>query len=245
MKFLVISLHDVSPLTQAVSGNILRELAAMGVDQTSLLIIPNHHHRAPIQENSGFQSWIAEEVRKGHEPILHGYFHQRESRPGQSLRAKVVTEIYTAGEGEFFDLSEAEARDRLERGLNELKFLSTEIRGFIAPAWLLGSEAERAVRALGFQYTTGIDALHLFPNRTSVRARSLVWSTRAAWRIWMSVGWNALLARRMMGHDLVRVGIHPSDFTQPVVWRQIKRLIGELKIDRECVSYQAFLAWRR
>jgi predicted deacetylase len=245
MKSLVVSIHDVSPLTQTVSANILRELAAIGVEQTSLLVIPNHHHRAPIRENHGFQMWLAEEVRKGHEPVLHGYFHQRENRSDQSILSKIVTEFYTAGEGEFFDLSETEARARLERGLTELEFLPKRICGFVAPAWLLDLEAEKAVRSLGFQYTTRIGALHLFQNRPSIHARSLVWSTRANWRIWMSLRWNALLAHQVKRHDLVRVGIHPPDYSHPDVWNQIKRLITELKSDRACVSYQTFIALKK
>jgi uncharacterized protein len=242
MKSLVVSLHDVSPLTQTVSANILRELAAIGVEQTSLLVVPNHHHRAPIRENRGFQMWLAEEIQMGHEPVLHGYFHQRENRSDRSLRVKLVTEFYTAGEGEFFDLSETEARERLKRGLTELEFLPKRICGFVAPAWLLGFEAEKAVRSLGFQYTTRIGGLDLFQNRASIRARSLVWSTRANWRIWMSLRWNALLAQRVKRQDLVRVGIHPSDYVHPGVWDQIKYLVTELRSDRACVSYQTYIA---
>jgi hypothetical protein len=48
MKSLVVSLHDVSPLTQTLCEEILAQLQQLGITQTSLLIIPNHHQRAPI-----------------------------------------------------------------------------------------------------------------------------------------------------------------------------------------------------
>src|SRR3981081_425154 len=151
---LVVSLADVSPLTQPVSTRILAELADLGIKRTSLLVVPNHHRRAPIRDDAGFQAWLSGLVSKGHEPVLHGYYHQRERGSGESIQSQAITRIYTAGEGEFFDLGESEAHDRLQKGLADLAFLDRKISGFIAPAWLLGQEADKAVRGLGFDYTT-------------------------------------------------------------------------------------------
>src|ERR1700751_52614 len=102
MKSLVVSLHDVSPLTQTQCEHILAQLQELGIQQTSLLVIPNHPRRAPITENASFRSWLARKVEAGHEPVLHGYFHQRPKRYTDSVRSKLTTELYTAGEGEFF-----------------------------------------------------------------------------------------------------------------------------------------------
>ncbi len=154
MKSLVVSLHDVSPLTQIWCKEILAQLRQLGIGKVSLLVIPNHHQRAPIAGNSGFQSWLTRMIEGGHEPVLHGYFHQRKKQNAESLRTKWTTEIYTAGEGEFFDLSTVEASMRAQRGLEDLAFLPRKVVGFIAPAWLLGANAELAIRKLGFLYTT-------------------------------------------------------------------------------------------
>lgn len=242
MKTLVVSLHDVSPLTQSASAQILAELTDFGIEETSLLVIPNHHHRASVRDDLGFQDWLTGEVNKGHEPVLHGYFHQREGRVGGSWRSKAVTEFYTAGEGEFFDLTEQEASIRLQNGLADLAFLPRKISGFIAPAWLLGHEAEKAVRAFGFSYTTRAGTVRAFRQVPDVRSRSLVWSTRASWRAWMSLRWNATLARLVNRASLVRMGIHPPDYAHQDVWRQIKLFLTRLKADRVCVSYENFIA---
>jgi predicted deacetylase len=127
MKSLVVSVHDVSPLTQELCEEILAQLRQLGIDQTSLLIIPNHHQRAPVSEDSAFRGWLARKVEAGHEPVLHGYFHQRQTRNADSLRAKLTTEFYTAGEGEFFDLSTEEASIRVMRGLEDLAFLPRKV----------------------------------------------------------------------------------------------------------------------
>ncbi|HEY0793022.1 MAG TPA: DUF2334 domain-containing protein, partial [Chthoniobacterales bacterium] len=175
---LVVSVHDVSPLTQPACSRMLAELAGAGVCATSLLVIPNHHGRAPVGAAPEFQAWLAQEVAKGHEPVLHGYFHLRSSRPGESWRNRWTTRVYTAGEGEFYDLSLAEAAARLHQGQSDLAFLPAALEGFIAPAWLLGMAAAQAVENGGFRYTTSVNEVRTFRPATRVGARSLVWSTR-------------------------------------------------------------------
>jgi predicted deacetylase len=238
MKSLVVSLHDVSPLTQALCENILAQLHDLGVRQTSLLVIPNHHRRAPITHDSSFRSWLTRKVDAGHEPVLHGYFHQRQRQGGDSLYSRLTTEIYTAGEGEFFDLSEEEASVRLQRGLEDLAFLPRKLSGFIAPAWLLGAGAEMAVHKLGFRYTTRLSGLRIFGRSAEVRSRSLVWSTRANWRAALSLAWNRGLAIATAQEPLIRIAIHPPDFRHPAVWSQIRHLVDGISRGRECVSYE-------
>ncbi len=241
MKSLIVSLHDVSPRTQTLCEEILAQLRQLGIDQTSLLIIPNHHRQAPISEDSAFRSWLARKIESGHEPVLHGYFHQRQKQNTDSFRAKLTTEIYTAGEGEFFDLSAEEASIRVRRGLEDLAFLQRKVVGFIAPAWLLGAQAEIAIRELGFLYTTRLGRVQTFGCSPDIRSQSLVWSTRARWRAMTSLAWNCCLALRLARAPLIRIGIHPPDLQHPRVWEQVRRLAAETSRCRECMSYEKFV----
>jgi predicted deacetylase len=241
MKSLVVSVHDVSPLTQKLCEGILIQLHQWGINQTSLLVIPNHHRRAPISENSAFRSWLARKIEAGHEPVLHGYFHQRQKRHTDSFRSKLTTEIYTASEGEFFDLSIEEASTRARQGLEDLAFLPRKVVGFIAPAWLLGAHAETAICKLGFLYTTRLDRVQTFGQCADIRSQSLVWSTRARWRGVMSLAWNRCLALALARSPLIRIGIHPQDFQHSHVWEQIRRLAATTSQSRECLSYERFV----
>jgi uncharacterized protein len=242
MKSLVVSLHDVSPLTRILCESILAQLQELGIHQISLLVIPNYHGQAPIIEDSLFRSWLARKVDAGHEPVLHGYFHQRQGPRRDSLFSRLTTEIYTAGEGEFFDLSMAEASDRLRRGLDDLAFLPRKVVGFIAPAWLLSAEAEIAVRKLDFRYTTRLGCVQIFGRSDKIRSRSLVWSTRANWRAVMSLAWNRGLAAATAEAPLIRIAIHPADLLHTAVWRQIRQSVAGISQGRECVSYEKFVA---
>lgn len=238
MKSLVVSLHDVSPLTRSRCEQILWDLSKWGVDQISLLAIPNHHGRAPIRKDSSFQSWLTQQVATGHEPVLHGYLHQRQKRRVDSSFSKLSTEIYTAGEGEFFDLSFASAAKLLRDGLADLGFLPRKVIGFVAPAWLLSEAAEKAVRSAGFVYTTRVGSVRIFEPLSEIKSRSLVWSTRAEWRVSASLYWNNALAIAKSSAPVLRVSIHPGDVEQRRVWEQIRKIIASACRERECMSYE-------
>jgi predicted deacetylase len=241
VKSLVVSLHDVSPLTQSLCEEILVELRASGINQVSLLVIPDHHGRAPISESPEFQRWLTRAVRAGHEPVLHGYYHRRERGKADSVLRRLTTEFYTAGEGEFYNLSKKEATVLLQRGLADLSFLPRKISGFVAPAWLLGAQAEVAVRELGFLYTTRLSKVRVLGGNVEIGSQSLVWSTRARWRASMSLIWNRSLSCCLGDAPLVRISIHPPDAQHPMVWKQIRKMIMATSHKRQCVSYEKFV----
>jgi uncharacterized protein len=238
MPALVVSIHDVSPLTQPDCERMLQDLAEAGVATTSLLVIPDHHRRAPVTKAPGFQQWLTTRVTQGHEPVLHGYHHLRGQRPGETLRDRWTTSLYTAGEGEFYDLDQEQASRLLRQGLADFEFLPRPPVGFIAPAWLLGAGAKTAVRTCGFHYTTTVHGVENLITARYLPSRSLVWSTRAAWRRWASVRWNELLDRRLRQRELLRVGLHPPDRYYPGIWGQALRIIHRAARERQPVCYE-------
>ena len=244
-RALVVSIHDVSPLTLQKTKQILDDLKKIGCASTSLLVIPDHHRRGRISMNATFAEWLRERVAAGHETVLHGYYHLRERAASDGLLKKMVTQSYTAGEGEFFDLNEKSARERLNLGLSEFTACGLTPAGFIAPAWLLGDDAERAVRDLGFEYTTRIATVSDFTTGNIHQARSLVWSVRASWRRVCSLAWNRLLALTLRNAPLLRVGIHPPDWDHAAIRDQILNLTSAALAGRRAMTYQQWLASMR
>jgi predicted deacetylase len=241
-RAIVVSLHDVSPHTWDSCKRILAELQRIGISTTSLLVIPDHHGRGPVVKNAAFCGWLKNQVADGHEAVLHGYHHRREPRPAETLRDRWITAHYTAGEGEFFDLSYDAARELAARGLNEFKQIGLAPSGFIAPAWLLGQDAERAIGDLGFAYTTRIGGVLDLRTRQLHRSQSLCWSVRSAWRRGMSLAWNASLFRRLTDSPLLRIAIHPVDIDHPRIIAQIMRLAGTAVQTRAPHTYESWLA---
>ncbi len=239
---LVVSIHDVSPVTRVRTEQILADLKASGVNRASLLVVPDHHHRGLVSEDSTFARWLESACAQGHEAVLHGYFHLRDNRSTDGPLKRLITRSYTAGEGEFFDLGKAAARQLLDRGKAAVEACGLNVSGFIAPAWLLGAEAEQAVREAGFQYTTRIATVSDFVTGTVHRSRSQVWSVRAGWRRTCSLAWNALLFQRTLEAPLTRIGIHPPDWDHPRIREQIMRLAGKALATRKPTTYAEWLA---
>jgi len=245
MKALVVSLHDVSPLTRTRCERIIQELTILGATKLSLLVIPNHHDRGHVRTDEALCAWLRARAAEGHEIVTHGYFHRRPRRGQESLVQKLTTRVYTADEGEFYDLDRAAATALVDRGNTELRELGLDPRGFIAPAWLLSGEAETALRTLGCDYTTRLKNVTDLQSNTQHDSQSLCWSVRAAWRRAVSLVWNAHLYRRLEAAPLMRVAVHPPDIDHPAIWRQIRALISDALRTRAPMTYLDWIAQQR
>jgi len=192
-----------------------------------------------------FVSWLRDLEAAGHEIVIHGYFHERPKRADESFLEKLITQFYTQGEGEFYDLGYDEAFRRIKDARDQFQAAGFKPRGFVAPAWLLSGDGERAARDAEMEYTTRLrTVLDLRSGETSP-ARSIVYSVRNGSRRAVSVAWNAALARILKDAPLVRVSIHPPDFSHPTIWRQIADLISEMAPIRTPTTYQDWIGEQR
>src|SRR5206468_12929975 len=153
---IVVSLHDVAPQSRDVTEKIVSELAHRGVRACSLLVVPDYRHQGLATKNRQFVSWLRDLESEGHEIVIHGYFHERPRRPNETLRDKFLTRLYTHNEGEFYDLDYEEALRRITNARDEFRASGLTPRGFVAPAWLLSQESERAARDAELEYTTRV-----------------------------------------------------------------------------------------
>jgi predicted deacetylase len=244
-RSLIVSLHDVAPATWEKSRNIISDLHQRGIRTCSLLVVPDYHHAGSSFQNSGFVSWLRDLEQSGNEVVIHGYFHQRPRRPNESAFGQFVTRIYTQGEGEFYDLPYDEARQRITSAREQFEAVGLRPHGFVAPAWLLGSDAERAARDCGMEYTTRLTSVVDLRSGDTFASRSLVYSVRNEWRRSVSMCWNALLAQISRSEPLARFSIHPVDYDHRQVWNQICRLIAGMQSNRTPTTYHDWISeWR-
>jgi len=243
--FIVVSLHDVAPSTQQIANTIISELARRGVRVCSLLVVPDYHHQGLFTKDTGFVSWLRGLEAEGHEIVIHGYFHERARRAKETLRDQFLTRFYTQNEGEFYDLSYEEALRRIMAARDEFHAHGLKPRGFVAPAWLLSKEAEAAARDAQMEYTTRLRTVcdlrvgNVFP------ARTLVYSVRNSWRRGVSRARNAALFRFAKGDSLLRLSIHPPDYSHRAPWKQITHLIERSVASRTARTYQEWIAEQR
>ena len=242
---IVVSLHDVAPSTQQITSAIISELSAHGVRVCSILVVPDYHHEGTLATHREFVTWLRALEADGHEVVIHGYFHERPSSTKESLRDMLVTRFYTQNEGEFYDLSYEEALRRITRARDEFRALGLKPRGFIAPAWLLGKEAEQAVRDSELEYTTRLRSVCDLRSECIFPARTLVYSVHNHWRRALSRSWNAALFRLLKTKPLMRISIHPPDYSQPTIWRQILSFVAVTRNARTATTYQDWIAEQR
>ncbi|WP_018290914.1 DUF2334 domain-containing protein [Verrucomicrobium sp. 3C] len=229
---LIVSLHDLHPGSLALVARQREELRQWGVKEASLLIIPAYHQGPAFDENLEFCRWIDLQRKEGDETVVHGYFHSRDQR-AKGWRNRFWTEIYTRREAEFFDLPQDIARERLRSARELFAGQGWATEGFVAPGWLLDPCLPQLLAREGFRYTTRINGiLSLRPEERWTDARTYCWSTRAGWRRATSLAWNRLLSLRA-SRSVVRVSLHPSDFTYRPIRTQIEWVIKQA-LDRQC-----------
>jgi predicted deacetylase len=244
-NFIVVSLHDVAPSTRHIANTIISELASRGVRACSLLVVPDYHHEGLFTNDRQFVSWLRGLEADGHEIVIHGYFHERPRRAKETLPDKFLTRFYTQNEGEFYDLAYDEALRRIVAARDELRAHGLKPRGFVAPAWLLSEEAERAARDAQMEYTTRLRTVSDLRSGNVFPARTLVYSVRNSWRRGVTRLWNATLFGFLKGSSLLRISIHPPDYSHPAIWSQITRLIEGSVESRTATTYQEWIAEQR
>lgn len=242
-RWLCVSLHDVAPATWASCQKVLDAVREVADVPLTLLIVPAYHGQCSAQPE--FERAISTQLAAGDELALHGYFHVDRHAP-TDLVDWFRRRIYTAAEGEFCGLSEDEARERLTLGARWFAANGWPMAGFVAPAWLLGAGAWRAVRAQhGLQYTTTLTKLIVLPEAHAIHASCLTYSVRSAWRRPTSIVWNMLLSRVTHGSQVLRLGLHPHDAESRPVRRSWQRLLERALSDRKAVTKAEFVRqWR-
>jgi predicted deacetylase len=243
--FMIVSLHDIAPSNRDVVNEIISELSQHAVHVCSLLVVPDYHHQGLATRDQQFVAWLRDLESDGHEIVIHGYFHERPRCSSESLRDKFLTRLYTHYEGEFYDLDYEEALRRIMNARDEFRASGLTPRGFVAPAWLLSREAERAARDAELEYTTRLRAVRDLRSGEEFPARSMVYSVRSGWRRAISRVWNTVLLQFLKNNRLLRLSIHPSDYSHPAVWRQILRFIDMMDEARTPTTYRDWIAEQR
>jgi len=243
-RSLCVSLHDVAPATWQHCRRVLDAVREVADIPITLLVVPAYHGQCSAQPQ--FENVMSAQLAAGHELALHGYFHLDPGVPANVIDW-MRRRVYTAGEGEFCALSEEEASERLTLGRRWFDANGWPLTGFVAPAWLLGSGARRALRARNdLQYTSTLTQLIVLPEAHPIPAPCLTYSVRQAWRRPTSIAWNSLLSRVVQSAPVLRLGLHPYDAEFKSVRLSWQRLLARALADRRALTKAQFVcSWRQ
>jgi uncharacterized protein len=209
---LVVSVHDVAPVTAGQTARWCADADSLGIP-VSLLVIPGPWRGASLIDEPGYAGVLRSRAARGDELVMHGWTHRAgtEGSPARRLAGRLVAR----GAAEFGALDESQAADRLMRGRAVLRELGLTAAGFTPPGWLASAAANRALGQAGFRYTTShFGVLDLRSGRVR---RGFALSHRpggAGERLGaaMMVRWARRNARR---GGLVRIALHPDDLGRP------------------------------
>jgi predicted deacetylase len=237
---LLVSVHDVSPLTLEASRRAVDLVVAAGLplQALTLLVIPCHEDRAPLDEHPDACAWLRDLDTQGAHLIMHGYSHRMSGRC-LSPRGLFWAHGFARGQAEFFRSGAAETKQRLEQGKAILvrAGLASATTSFVPPAWLLSPEARKAVLAEGFACHEEIGGI---VTSQGLRAKRLVgWGSLNSFEACATRWWAALQIRR--GRADTRLAIHPADMNRPRTVAAIRTTLRTLLARSSPMSYRAFL----
>lgn len=234
-------LHDVAPQTWPDYQPFVEAVDAIGSIPITWLVVPDFHHCNSLAGADALRKLLDARVAKGDELVLHGYFHSDDMPAPRTPKEWFMRRVYT-WEGEFYQLSQAQALSRLQSGLEVFERYQWPVRGFVAPAWLMSEGTRQALRQLPLSYTSDTQHLYRLPGFTAIDAPGLVWSAGSAWRRGLSKVVCDLRERHWQNAPLIRLGLHPVDmrhrFSRDYWLETLKRLIDD---GRKPVTKSAWL----
>ena len=208
----------------------------------AMLVVPNHWNTAPIGPGTAFATQVRRWSDQGIEMFVHGWFH-RDDTLHSSWRDSLRARKMTASEGEFLGLTEAEAARRMADGRALVEdIIGRRVAGFVAPAWLYGDGALRALASAGFDLAENHARVwEPRTGRTLSAGPVVTWASRSAIRA-ASSQVVALAARHCLGFlRTVRMAVHPGDLSRPELVRSIDLTLATLLRSRRAGRYAELL----
>jgi predicted deacetylase len=237
-----IALHDVAPATWPACARLLALLDELGAPPLTLLVVPDYHHRGRVDLDVAFRRAIDVRLARGDEVALHGCFHLDDAPAPRDPVAWFHRRVLTKSEGEFAALDAGAAAERLAHGLHAFACCDWPVRGFVAPAWLLGEGARVALARSTLEWTSTRTHLESLTDQRRLGAPAVSASTRNRWRRRASLAWLALAARATRRRALVRAALHPADAAHADLVDGWRALLQTLLSQREALTKTAAFA---
>jgi hypothetical protein len=201
-----------------------------------LLIVPDWHGRARIEDDLEFASWVRDRAAAGAEVFLHGERHDEVGLP-RRWRDELRAFGRTNREGEFLTLGYTAARERIDRGLERLRTLGLEPIGFVPPAWLCAVDTHDAARDAGLAVSEDDGHVYLLGTGVTLASPVVRWSGRG----WVRAYGSALIARGrwlvQRSAPVMRIALHPGDLAHPATAKSVERALDEWLSARRSGSY--------
>lgn len=230
-----VSIHDVSPAWEREVDVALDLAHAVGA-RPALLVVPHFHGEALLTDHPEYVDRLRSLEASGHEIYLHGYYHRARAWADTPVRSGKVSlvgrarhafaqSVVSGGEAEFSDVSESEARHRLDDGERMLRGAGLTIRGFVAPAWSMPPWVLDLLGERGYRFTEDHLRVHDPAGKRSRPSVVLNYASRTPGRLLSSVAWCriARAGRRVLP---TRIAMHPADMRYALLRSETESMLA-------------------
>ena len=239
-KYLVVSIHDVTPEFKQELTTIVSELDKIGIKKTSVLIIPNYYENKNLVKDNQFTDWLYQLYDNGNELVQHGYNHLCTNYNFKSHIQKFIGTKINHSEGEFQNISYDEAKSKIQKGkdiFNTLGLTKLISKGFVAPAWLLNQESEKAIKDAGFDYYTTFRHINFPKQKKKEKSEAIVFTSGNGFANKMFALYNHDLTHRVFkNRRIARITIHPKDLHSNH-FDSVLDSIKKVRKGREIITY--------
>jgi predicted deacetylase len=240
---LLVSIHDVSPLTLDASRRMVDLAVSSGIPlgALTLLLIPYHDDSVPLDEHSETCAWLREVADAGACLCLHGFTHRMTGRL-RGVRQWAWGRGFARGQAEFFLSDAADCTRRLDaaRAIVNRAGFGNDTHGFVPPAWMLSPAASDVIRRSGFAFHEQLSGII---SHDEIFARRLVgFGSHSAVEAACTARFAWLQCRRSWADT--RFAIHPADMLRGDTVEAIKLSLTRLKSGLTPMNYMSFLRSR-
>jgi predicted deacetylase len=242
---LLVSLHDVSPLTVDACADAVAMLGEIGVRAADLTVfaIPHHEGKTTIDAHPPTVAFLRGLADSGACLAMHGLTHRmigRSFSPAGIVRAH----IFARGQGEMYKCDAADTQRRLDEGAAVLRRagLDEATRAFVPPAWQLSPAAREVVERAGFEFYEVFGGIVAGGRRNGngLRGRRLIgWGSLNPIEATATAIWATAQSLRPPADT--RMAVHPADMRRPGQARAIRRVLERMLPRMRAMSYRAYL----
>jgi predicted deacetylase len=231
---LAVAMHDVEPRSFQRTREIREWLADRGIARVTLLVIPAADRHPLGTRSPALTAWLRNAIASGDAIAQHGLAHRTVSKP--RWPRSIVANWQGGAAAEFPGLGREDTARRVQTGRRLLADIELDPRGFVAPGYAY-TRALRDVLADCFDWFADLRSIYA---RTGVVIRSpalCLGSSTAVKRRFSPAVVQAVAGRR---RGLMRVDIHPADFSLPGHVATLEQLLARAS-GREAVTYDELL----
>jgi predicted deacetylase len=238
---LLVSLHDVSPLTLADCEAARALLAEAGIGPAALtvLVVPRHEDRVAVDADAATVRFLRGLADAGATLVMHGLSHRMPGRAWSPL-GFVRGHVFARGQGELLRATAEETTRALDEGAAILRRAGLEAatRAFVPPAWLLSRAARDVVARAGFDFYELFAGI--FRGGRRYAPRVIGWGSLNGVEAVATAAYSALQTRLPVADT--RLAVHPADMRRPAQRRSIAAALARFASRSRPQSYATFLA---